>query len=332
VITFQFPFENFALNVKQIPTIDLQALGNNSETRTMLSHACADWGFFYVVDHDVDQELTEAMLQAMKRFFSLPAVNKNAIARTSTNAWGYYDQELTKNVRDWKEIFDVGPRETKGPLAGADPQWPESLPGFKATVESYSQACETVSRRLLSAIAIGLETPPDVLSSAFEPQHSSYLRLNYYPTCSDAAIPESPTIPNQGHLGISHHTDAGALTVLMQSAVAGLQVERQGEWHLIEPLKNAFVINIGDVVQVWSNDRYKAPLHRVVANTDLERFSAAYFFNPAYEADYQPLPSVSGDANPPRYNTINWGEFRAGRAAGDYADYGEEIQISHFSR
>ena len=92
----------------------------------------------------------------------------------------------------------------------------------------------------------------------------------------------------------------------------------------VEPNPDAFVINIGDVVQVWSNDRYPAPLHRVIASAQEERYSAPYFFNPSYAANYAPLSS------PPHYRPINWGEFRAGRAAGDYADHGEEIQISHF--
>ena len=177
-----------------------------------------------------------------------------------------------------------------------------------------------------------LGAAPVELGGAFEPAHSSFLRLNYYPLCAEPATPESPSVPEKGHLGISHHTDAGVLTVLMQSSVAGLQVKRRGHWHLVEPQDDALVINIGDIVQVWSNDRYKAPVHRVVANSDFERYSAAFFFNPSYETNYAPLPSVCNASNPPLYEPINWGEFRAGRAAGDYADLGEEIQISRFRR
>ncbi len=90
------------------------------------------------------------------------------------------------------------------------------------------------------------------------------------------------------------------------------------------------MINIGDIVQVWSNDRYEAPLHRVLASTGTPRYSAPFFFNPTYTTDYAPLPSLCDETEQLRYKPINWGEFRAGRAAGDYADYGEEIQISQF--
>jgi 2OG-Fe(II) oxygenase superfamily len=101
-------------------------------------------------------------------------------------------------------------------------------------------------------------------------------------------------------------------------------------WYLIQPRKNALVVNIGDIVQVWSNDQYRAPLHRVLANASMPRYSAPFFYNPSYATVYAPLPSVCDGAHPPRYRPICWGEFRAARAAGDYADYGEEVQISHY--
>jgi len=118
--------------------------------------------------------------------------------------------------------------------------------------------------------------------------------------------------------------------VLLQDDQPGLQVLKGKRWHTIPPRRDALVINIGDIVQVWSNDRYAAPLHRVLASSARERFSAPYFFNPAYQTDYGPLPSLIEAGEAPRYRPINWGEFRAGRAAGDYADHGEEIQVSQF--
>ena len=102
------------------------------------------------------------------------------------------------------------------------------------------------------------------------------------------------------------------------------------QWHLVEPRSDALVVNIGDMVQVWSNDRYQAALHRVTTNTDNPRYSAPYFFNPEYRANYAPIPTMVDADNPPRYREINWGEFRRLRADGDYADYGDEVQISHY--
>ena len=314
----------------EIPIIDIRHLPDSDEAMSVLDHACKEWGFFQIVGHGIDQALRQETFRQMGKFFGLPSDEKRSIIRTADNAWGFFDQELTKNVRDWKEIFDVGPPETRGPLAGAVPQWPRSLPGFKSTLQAYRDACERIARHLLSSIATILGAAPADLYRAFEPEHSSFLRLNYYPLCAEPATPESPTVPEKGHLGISHHTDAGALTVLMQSPVAGLQVKRRGHWYFVEPRDDALVVNIGDIVQVWSNDRYKAPLHRVVANSHSERYSAVFFFNPSYDANYSPLLSVCDENNPPLYEPINWGEFRAGRAADDYADLGEEIQISRF--
>ena len=132
-----------------------------------------------------------------------------------------------------------------------------------------------------------------------------------------------------GHLGISHHSDAGAVTVLLQDGRSGLQVEKEGQWYTVAADSGSIIINIGDVVQVWSNDRYKAPLHRVLASDTHTRYSAPFFLNPAFQTDYAPLQSTQrrGQA---LYRPINWGEFRNGRAAGDYADVGEEIQIAHY--
>lgn len=308
--------------MQRVPVIDVATL--DAATLRALDEACRRWGFFQILGHGIAPELSRVLLAQMRRFFALPASRKRAVERTARNTWGYYDRELTKNVRDWKEIFDVGPPESEGPLAGSSPQWPADLPGFRETLEAFAAACEVVSRRLLSAIASNLTGRADALDAAFAPRHTSFLRLNHYPVCPDPAPPDAPTEPERGQLGIRHHTDAGALTVLLQDEVPGLQVWHDGAWHTVEPRAGALVVNIGDVVQVWSNDAYPAPLHRVIANGARARFSAPYFFNPAYASDYAPLSS------PPRYRPINWGEFRAGRAAGDYADLGEEIQIAHF--
>jgi isopenicillin N synthase-like dioxygenase len=161
--------------------------------------------------------------------------------------------------------------------------------------------------------------PGEALDRHFRPAHTSFLRLNYYPHCPQPAKP----------LGVNPHTDAGALTLLLQD-LPGLQVWRKGGWWSIEPCADALTVNIGDVVQVWSNDRYIAPLHRVLA-PDEERFTAPFFFNPSYGTDYAPLPSVVDARHPPKYRPINWREFRAQRAAGDYADAGEYLQISRYA-
>jgi len=196
----------------------------------------------------------------------------------------------------------------------------------------YAAACEKVAFDLLEAICTGMGLPPTRLEFAFRPQHSSFLRLNHYPPCADPSPEDAPSVPTEGLLGVNRHSDAGAITILSQSNVASLQVFESGRWSLVEPIAGALVINVGDMLQVWTNDAYEAPLHRVLAKTKQERFSAPFFFNPAYETDCAPLNELVDDAHPPRYTRVNWGEFRGKRADGDYANVGEEVQISQYRR
>jgi isopenicillin N synthase-like dioxygenase len=309
---------------EQVPVIDISKI--DAARLGEIDAACRQWGFFQIVGHGIPESEIAEVLAMMSRFFALPVGRKRAIERSADNPWGFYDRELTKNRRDWKEILDIGTDGTPGPFASAKVQWPDELPGFRSVMQRHFDRCEAISYRLLAAIARNLGAEPGQLEAAFGIDHSSYLRLNYYPVCPAPAPPDSDFVPATGALGISHHTDAGALTVLMQDEQPGLQVLRKGTWSLVEPTPGALVINIGDIVQVWSNDEYPAPLHRVLAHGERVRFSAPFFFNPAYASHYAPLTRYSA----PHYRSISWAEFRAGRASGDYADVGEEIQISHF--
>jgi len=317
-----------------IPTIDYKSIHGSGSLQGLeeLRSACRQWGFFKLTGHGISMEERENLLGEMEKFFSLPTHVKEEVLRSDVNPWGFYNKELTKNVKDWKEVFDVGPAEEGTSM---QPQWPDHRKEFKTTVESFYTKCRTVSHGLVRAISASLGDTVDALDSSFE-KHTSYLRLNYYPKCDDPADPSSPTVPEKGSLGISHHTDAGAVTVLLQDGQPGLQVlRRNGQketWHDVEARRGDLIINIGDVVQVWSNDLYQAPLHRVLVNRDCVRYSAPFFYNPSYDSYYSPLPSTTqgGGSRGPAYKPIHWGTFRAGRAAGDYADVGVEVQIEHF--
>ncbi|MEC9388481.1 MAG: 2OG-Fe(II) oxygenase family protein [Myxococcota bacterium] len=305
----------------KLTSIDYAALCSGSGL-TDLDRVCQDWGFFELTNHPISSELRERMLDAMAQFFALPTDTKRRCERTAQNHWGFYDRELTKNVQDWKELFDVGPE-----VGACVPQWPRGLDEFRAATEAFYEACEAIALQLVRSLGAALGTDGEALARGFE-NHTSYLRLNHYPLCADPAPADTPTGPPRGHLGISHHSDAGAVTVLLQDGNDGLQVERDGQWHSVTAERGSIVINIGDVVQVWSNDRYRAPLHRVLASDTHVRYSAPFFLNPSFATDYAPVGRVPHET--PRYRAINWGEFRQGRAAGDYADVGEEIQIAHF--
>jgi uncharacterized peroxidase-related enzyme len=270
-----------------VPVIDIGRLSEPPALRA-IDAACREWGFFQVTGHGVDAALCSDLFAAARAFFTLPDAAKRSISRTADNPWGYFDRELTKNTRDWKQVYDYGP------AAGAaiKPQWPAALPGFEAAIRRYYAASNALARRLLGALAVNLGVPPAQLEQGFGEAHTSFVRLNYYPACPVPSAPSGLATPATGFLGVNHHTDAGALTLLLQDDVPGLEVFREGRWHLVEPRRRAVVVNIGDIVQVWSNDRYRAALHRVLANAERERYSAPFFFNPSYDTHYAPLATT----------------------------------------
>lgn len=326
----------------RIPVVDIKPLGSrgcrHDETIAAIGAACRDYGFFHITGHGIPSDLIEHVWCETKRFFALPLDAKQAVSRSKENARGWYNRELTKNTRDMKEVFDFG--HTPHPELPDNDQanwtqdgfnrWPATrlCPGFRPIMQEYLGACERVAFTLLEAIAKSLAVPPETLTRDFVGQHTSFVRLNYYPRY-DPLCPERPASAT-GHLGIHHHTDAGVLTVLLQDDVSALEINVDGQWILVEPVISAVVVNIGDIVQVWSNDRYPAPLHRVRASTNRERYSLPYFFNPVSEAVYAPLANLTNEQSPPRYWPINWGDFRWKRQQGDYADYGAENQISDY--
>lgn len=327
---------------KRIPVIDIQPLGGRTrphdETITAIGAACREYGFFHMIGHGIPADLIERVWRETKRFFALPLDAKRVVSRSKENARGWYNRELTKNARDMKEVFDFG-HTPRPELLDEDPanwtqdgfnRWPDArlCPDFRPTMQEYFRACERVAFTLLEAIAESLGVPPDTLTHDFVGRHTSFVRLNYYP-CHDPLCLERPASAT-GHLGIHPHTDAGALTVLLHDDVSALEINLDGQWILVEPVTGALVVNIGDIVQVWSNDRYPAPVHRVRASTNRKRYSLPFFFNPVYEAIYAPLAAVTNEQSLPRYRPITWGDFRWKRQQGDYADYGPENQISDY--
>ena len=294
-----------------VPEIDY--LLPAADRRQAMVEACESLGFFQLLNSPLTPALQSGAMALADAFFSRSTAEKRELLRTLERPWGFYDAELTKNLRDRKEIFDFSLNE---PVL-----WPDSPAGFERYFVDYARACHALSLELLDDLGTALDGPS--LSGSFSGRHSSYLRLNYYPT-PDNLVEEGA--PAAGPLGISRHTDAGALTVLLQDQVAGLQMY-DGAWRDVTPIPGALTINVGDMLQVWSNDRFTAPLHRVKASDSAERFSIAYFLNPDYDCTVVPRAAAGV---PPRYRPIDWREFRGVRAQGDYGDYGEEVQISHY--
>lgn len=327
-----------------VPVIDVQSLMAPGRVRdgavAAIGRAAAEWGFFQIVGHGVPTTHRERLFRAQAAFFALPDAEKQRVIRSADNARGWNPGEFTKNRRDAKELFDFGhqPDRDAPPDAAVNRvddgwnQFPE-LPGFAEAVWRWYGYCEALSMILLRALAESLGLDGEETERALGDDHTSFLRLNAYPSRDDPAPADAPDLPETGSLGIHHHTDAGVLTLLVQDGVTALQVRHGGRWELIEPIEDGFIVNIGDMLQVWSNDAFVAPEHRVLATpTGGHRQSAAYFHNPAYAARIAPHPGLTSAA-PDRaahYRPFTWGEFRRARADGDYADLGEEVQIARY--
>ena len=321
----------------EIPVIDF-AKNSESDVVDAVGAACRDFGFFQVTGHGMRSQTIAGAFAAAKAFFALPMAEKRAISRDQDNARGYFDRELTKNVRDRKEIFDCGHlANPEQPDAHPDNrsqvdgfnQWPGSLPAFEPQMKVYLAANQALARRVLEAVSLSLGLARQRITDFFGPRHSSFLRLNHYPLSDLLSEAEAGTATELGDMALQHHSDAGVLTVLAQDDVGGLEVYHQENWIAVTPLAGALVINIGDLMQVWSNDRYKAPLHRVRPVRGVARLSMPFFFNPPYATLVSPLTEELGEAR--RYRPVPWGEFRGHRAAGDFADYGAEVQIADYA-
>jgi isopenicillin N synthase-like dioxygenase len=315
---------------ESVPILDIGGLQRDSADLVVqdIAQACIDWGFFQVVNHGVPDELIERTWQQTRHFFALPQDQKDAVMRNRENPWGYYNNELTKNQRDKKQVFDYT-ADGVDPIYHSSNRWPDANAEFRDTMREYLAACTELSLKLLRAFCVGLDLPANHLHDLFVDKHTGFIRLNYYPVEDPM---QDSTVGHQAvaDLGVHHHTDAGALTVLMQDSVGGLQVHRDRQWHNIPPVDGAFVINTGDMMQVWSNDRYKAAIHRVLAMENQDRYSIPFFFNPADATAVYPLSTVTDQDNPAKYRSINWTDYRGKRTDGDYADYGTEVQISQY--
>lgn len=333
------------IDVAPILHPDLFSVEEVNNTFLEISTASQRWGFYHVLNHDISGEILQRMETQMRLFFSQPLELKRTVKRSESNSRGYANDELTKQRLDQKEIYDLGPGSSDASDLSAEAlrdlqidgfnQWvsAEALPDFRNTIEEYFEASYNLSMSLMRSIAEHLPCfgyNRTFFDQQFN-QHSSIFRLNHYPTSeADAG------------LGISRHTDAGVLTVLWQDPMyPALEVYSgskehfdDGQWIPVDPIQGALTINAGDMLQVWTNNLFKAPEHRVQSSKDgHDRHSAAFFLNPNYDTIVAPRPCNAKDAADSfesSYAPIRWGDFRIARFRGDYADVGEEIQIEKY--
>jgi isopenicillin N synthase-like dioxygenase len=274
-----------------LPVLDLARLESGPEERAALldelRRTAYDLGFFYVTGHGVDPALIRDVLALSRRFFALPAADKQAIAMVNSPHFRGYNrtgQEYTRGERDWREQVDIGAEREPLPLGADSPpwarlqgpnQWPAALPELRETILRYQAAATDLAIRIVRSFAAALGQPEDVFASIYTPTPNQLLKLIRYPG-RDAT---------ESDQGVGAHKDGGFVTVLLQDVVQGLEVELDGTWISAPPIPGTFVINIGEVLELASNGYLRANVHRVVtppAGTD--RLSVAFFFGARLDA------------------------------------------------
>ena len=319
-----------------IPVIDVSALSGTDQaafeaTAREIGTACETVGFFYIRNHGIPQALIARTYALSRQFHAAPlaqrmevSVDKSPGNRGYTPTSDEYkdpDPELYRLVqpKDPKGDFLTKPTlhaafDLSLDIAQDDPdflagnimlvpnQWPDWLPGFRAQIMEYYGAVMHVGERLFRAFALALGLPERFfLDRARKP--TSQLRLLYYP-------PNDRPMDNANQ-GIGAHSDFECFTVLNQIA-PGLQVMNAAdEWVEAPPIEGTFIVNIGDLLEGWTNGRFKATQHRVV-NTGRERLSLPLFFAVDYDTVVEPLPQFVGPNRPPYYQRIIAGEHLAG--------------------
>ena len=307
-----------------IPVIDLSPLWDDrpvglTEVAAQMRRAAVEVGFFYVRGHNVGRDLQRAVYFAAKYFFNLPTETKRAIAVNSAHRGYVPFAQTTQPGRkhpDLKESFNFA-----FPFSPADPemsarrsliglnQWPEGEVEWRAVLEDYYDAVFELGQRILKGLAVALDLPPDFFR-AFYRKPLVRTRLIHYP-------PQPPDAEGQS---AAEHTDYGTITVLWQDEVGGLQVRnRAGQWIDAPPVEDSFVINIGDMLQRWSNDLFVSTPHRVLNKSGRERYSIPVFYDPDYDTMVACLPNCASVASPPRHSPIVAGDYINARYDASYA-------------
>lgn len=295
----------------ELPVVDVSGLYSADRSDRLavaeeLGRAAREVGFLYVTGHKVDSGIREALIEQTGRFFARPRQDKMDIyIGKSVNHRGYVppgEEVMADGKGDTKEALDLGPEVavdhpmvTSGtPFIGPN-QWPE-LPGFRPAVSTYYDAVFDLGRHLLQGFALALGQDENFFDS-YVTCPPSQLRLLHYPFNADAVDAQ----------GIGAHTDYECFTLLLPTA-PGLEVMNgAGEWIDVPLLPDAYVVNVGDMMEVWTNGRFVATSHRV-RKVKEERYSFPLFFACDYDTVVAPLPALVADDEAPAYDPIKAGD------------------------
>jgi isopenicillin N synthase-like dioxygenase len=275
--------------------------------------ACTAHGFFYVADHGVPEDLVAAQFDWAARFFALPEAEKAALdlhnspARRGWEGLGAQTLDLAAQP-DRKESFYCGPDYPDdhpyiraGLTNYGGNQWP-ALPGFREQMTAYMAATMALAERLMRDLARSLSLPPDTFDRTMADPMLTLRLIRYPPHPADAGADV---------FGAGAHTDWGAITILAQDDLGGLEVQAaDGSWIPATPIPGTFIVNLGDMIPRWTNGLYRSNLHRVInANpSGRDRDSIPLFYSPNYYARIEALPGTVPPGEAPRFAPCTAGE------------------------
>jgi isopenicillin N synthase-like dioxygenase len=309
----------------EIPIIDMAPLlagtaAGERQVGAAVARACEDVGFFYLVGHGVPAGSVADAFSAAHDFFTGPEAARLAV-RVDGSQRGYMPDgavTLPGNLLDVKEVFDLGvdlapddPDVRAGKPLLAPNRWPE-LNGFRPAVEAYFAAVRACAHELLRAFALGLDLEPTFFQRLCR-RPLVPMRLVRYPPL--------PTQMVEGRYSVAAHGDYGLLTLLAQDDRGGLQIKsRAGEWIAAPCVADAFVVNIGDMMACWTNDRFTSTPHRVVSLSGADLYSIPLFYNPGFDCIVDTLPSCVSAETPRRYPPMRCGDYLLQRYDSTFAD------------
>lgn len=305
-----------------VPVVDIS--DPDATSRAELDAACRDHGFFLLTGHGLD-DVIDGTWEATRRFFDAPRGVRTSISRDEDNPLGWFDRELTKRMRDHKEVFDFVDPEVGDSMN----RWPDLL-GFRDAMVRHFDAMTDLAGRVLALLHSVLELGPESRATFACARRGSTVRLNLYTVGDPVPVDERVGLADLGDVALGHHTDPGTLTLLLQDDTGGLQaLSGESGWIDVPPEPGTIVLNLGDCTQAWTNDRYRAAVHRVLPMTAQRRFSIPYFGNPPRESIIEPLPELLGEGA--RYRPFAWREFMAARAYDNFTDLGvDDTQVTDF--
>jgi isopenicillin N synthase-like dioxygenase len=299
-----------------IPVIDFgpalaRRPGARESIATELRHALEHVGFFIMINHGVPPHLIDRTFAQARRFHDQPPDTKMALRMNEHNngymsmgRYAVWTSEVNTNDKpDLNEAFftkrERGPDDPllrSGRRFVGPNRWPDSLPGFRDSVLAYTDAMDALSRRVLPVCAVALDLPPHAFDAAFAESQFSF-RLSHYP----------PVPAEANQFGIAPHTDANFLTFLAQTEVPGLQVRMPtGEWADVPYVPGSYAVNSGDMMQRWTNGRFKSTPHRALPPVGRHRYAIPFFLGPHIDTVIECLPTCQGPDNPPRFPPITY--------------------------